>query len=41
MAQVPFPEGAKDGTVFFHEDKVCIIANFEHECRVADLLDRR
>ena len=24
MAEVPFPEGARDGTVFFHEDKVCI-----------------
>ena len=24
MAEVPFPGGARDGTVFFHEDKVCI-----------------
>jgi len=35
MAQVPFPEGAKDGTVFFHEDKVCIYSESLNtwECR--------
>ena len=35
MAQVPFPEGAKDGTVFFHEDKVCVYSDVLNtwECR--------
>ena len=35
MAEVPFPEGAKDGTVFFHEDKVCIYSEALNtwECR--------
>ena len=35
MAEVPFPNGAKDGTVFFHEDKVCIFSESLNtwECR--------
>ena len=35
MAEVPFPSGAKDGTVFFHEDKVCIYSESLNtwECR--------
>ena len=35
MAEVPFPEGAKDGTVFFHEDKVCIYDEYLNtwQCR--------
>ena len=35
MAQVPFPEGAKDGTVFFHDDKVCVYSDILNtwECR--------
>ena len=35
MAEVPFPNGAKDGTVFFHEDKVCIYSEALNtwECR--------
>jgi len=24
MAEIPFPGGAKDQDVFFHEDKICI-----------------
>ena len=35
MAEVPFPNGAKDGTVFFHEDKVCLYSEALNtwECR--------
>ena len=38
MAEIPFPGGAQDGDVFFHEDKVCVYhADINTwECRTID-----
>lgn len=39
MAEIPFPGGAQDQDVFFHEDKVCIYyANLNTwECRTVEV----
>ena len=39
MTEVPFPDGAKDGTVFFHDDKVCIYSELLNTWEVRTVVD--
>lgn len=39
MTEVPFPNGAKDGTVFFHDDKVCVYSEALNTWEVRKVVD--
>ena len=39
MTEVPFPNGAKDGTIFFHEDKVCVYSEALNTWEVRKVVD--
>jgi len=41
MASAPFPNGAADGDVFFHNDKVCLYHKAQNtwECRTIGPMD--
>ena len=39
MTEVPFPNGAKDGTIFFHEDKVCVYSEALNTGEVRKVVD--